>query len=367
MKYLDEMLPWNDRLQVLECDAAIEEAPDVMTFSFRTVENNNWFRYMPGQFITIEIPVGPELSSEPVMRTYTLSSTPSRPYSVSITIKAQAGSIGTRWMLDNMRPGMQLKAFGPAGDFSLVSHPGEKYLFISAGSGITPMMSMTRFLYDTQPHTDIVFLNCARSPDEIIFRKELELLASRMDKLRLQLVVEQSIARNVWSGVHGRISHSIIDISAPDFRSRTVFCCGPEPFMRAVREMLEANDFNMDNFHQESFQPASDTPAQPLPLTVAGETGPDGDTSAEPASVIFTQSGMEVQCSATDTVLLAARNGGLKIPSACEFGVCGTCKVKCLSGETIMNHNGGIRDDEIEEGYILACCSHPVGRVEIDL
>lgn len=359
MKYLDEMLPWNDRLQVLECDAAIEEAPDVMTFSFRTPENNNWFRYMPGQFITIEIPATPE----PVMRTYTLSSTPSRPYSVSITIKAQANSIGTRWMLDNMRPGMHLKAFGPAGDFSLVSHPGKKYLFISAGSGITPMMSMTRFLYDTQPDSDVVFLNCARSPDEIIFRKELELLASRMDNLRLQLVVERSIARNVWSGVHGRISHSVIDISAPDFRDRTVFCCGPEPFMRAVREMLEANGFNMDNYHQESFQPASETPAIPVP---AAADAAASEVETEAPVVIFTLSGMEVQCSPTDTVLLAARNGGLKIPSACEFGVCGTCKVKCLSGETSMNHNGGIRDDEIEEGYILACCSHPLGRVEIE-
>ena len=314
---------------------------------------------MPGQFITIEIPATPE----PVMRTYTLSSTPSRPYSVSITIKAQTGSIGTRWMLDNMRPGMQLKAFGPAGDFSLVSHPGKKYLFISAGSGITPMMSMTRFLYDTQPDSDVVFLNCARSPDEIIFRKELELLASRMDNLRLQLVVERSIARNVWSGVHGRISHSVIDISAPDFRDRTVFCCGPEPFMRAVREMLEANGFNMDNYHQESFQPASETPAIPVPAALAAAAS---DAETEAPSVIFTLSGMEVQCSPTDTVLLAARNGGLKIPSACEFGVCGTCKVKCLSGETSMNHNGGIRDDEIEEGYILACCSHPLGRVEIE-
>lgn len=364
MKYLDEMLPWNDRLQLLECDAAIEEAPDVMTFSFRTIDQNNWFRYRPGQFITIEIPLG----AEPVMRTYTLSSTPSRPYSLAITIKAQAGSIGTRWMLDNMRPGMQLKAFGPAGDFSLVSHSGEKYLFISAGSGITPMMSMTRFLYDTAPDTDIVFLNCARSPDEIIFRKELELLASRMEHLRLQLIVEQSLARNVWSGIHGRISHSVIDLSAPDFKNRTVFCCGPEPFMRAVREMLEANGFDMAQYHQESFQPASDAPPlAPLPAAELSAIAADATEPAAAASILFAQSGVEVQCSAGDTVLLAARNGGLKIPSACEFGVCGTCKVKCLSGATTMNHNGGISEDEIAEGYILACCSQPLGRVEIDI
>jgi len=147
LKYLDEMLPWNDRLQMLQCISAIEEAPDVMTFSFKT-QDDNWFRYTPGQFITLELPIERSDGLGPVLRTYTLSSTPSRPCQISVTVKAQKDSIGTRWMLDNLRPPMTIKAYGPNGDFSLANHPSEKYLFISAGSGITPMVSMTRWLFE---------------------------------------------------------------------------------------------------------------------------------------------------------------------------------------------------------------------------
>jgi len=69
----------------------------------------------------------------------------------------------------------------------------------------------------------------------------------------------------------------------------------------------------------------------------------------------------------TDTILAAARGAGLNIPSGCTFGVCGTCKVKKLSGDVHMVHNGGISEDDIAAGYILACCSHPIGRVSVDV
>ena len=78
------------------------------------------------------------------MRTYTLSSTPSRPFSVAVTVKAQKDSIGTRWMFENLKPGMRSRLSARSAISTIVRHPGEKYLFISAGSGITPMMSMTR-------------------------------------------------------------------------------------------------------------------------------------------------------------------------------------------------------------------------------
>src|SRR5690554_1511553 len=92
-RHLDEMVPWDDRLQVLEVIGVIEEAPEVKTFTFRSAAQT-WFRYKPGQFVTLELPVG----DEPLLRTYTLSSSPSRPFSIAVTVKAQPGSIGTRWM-----------------------------------------------------------------------------------------------------------------------------------------------------------------------------------------------------------------------------------------------------------------------------
>ena len=161
-RHLDEMVPWDDRLQVLEVIAVSDEVPSVKTFTFRS-DNQTWFRYRPGQFLTLELPIG----DEPIFRTYTLSSSPSRPLSIAVTVKAQPDSIGTRWMFDNLRPGDYVRAYGPAGDFSHHNHPAASYLFLSAGSGVTPMMSMLRWFNDCAPWTDVVFINCARRPEEI--------------------------------------------------------------------------------------------------------------------------------------------------------------------------------------------------------
>ena len=352
-RHVDEMRPWSDREHRLECVAVTPEAPDVMTFTFRPYNPGHWFRYLPGQFVTLEIPATPE----PVMRTYTLSSSPSRPYTVAVTVKAQAGSIGTRWMFDNLRPGMRLKAIGPLGDFSYARHPGRKYLFISAGSGITPMMSMTRDMSDRTPDSDITFIHCARSPDDIIFRWELEARAREMANFTLGFIIEEIGRGQLWAGLRGRIDKAKIALLAHDFLERTVFCCGPEPFMATVRDTLSGAGFDMANYHEEAFQPR----APELPVVVA-----DHSDGAKATKVIFTMSGKTGLCEPGHTVLQAARASGVRIGAACESGLCGTCKVMKLAGDVEMEHNGGILDEEIDEGYILACCSRPKGEIEIE-
>lgn len=356
-RHLDEMTPWDDRLQVLEVIGVTEEAPDVRTFTFRS-DAQTWFRYKPGQFVTLELPVGPE----PLLRTYTLSSSPSRPFSIAVTAKAQPGSVGTRWMFDNLKPGAHVRAYGPAGGFTHHDHPAGKYLFISAGSGVTPMMSMLRWFSDCAPWSDVAFVNCARRPEEIIFRKELELLGSRMPGLSLGFLIEERSSRESWFGHMGRIDAVRLPLLSPDFREREVFCCGPEPFMRAVRGMLEASGFDMAHYHQESF--AAPTPA-PAPVDVEALAAEDGAPVQEALPIRFSLSDASGECLPGQTILQAARAAGVRIPAACEFGLCGTCKTMKLSGEVEMAHNGGILDDEIADGFILACCSKPLTAVEV--
>lgn len=354
----DGTAPWDDRRHRLEVVAVNDEAPGVKTFTFVS-DTPAWFRYKPGQFVTLELPAGPE----PLMRTYTLSSSPSRPFSVAVTAKAQPGSIGTRWMFDNLRPGMRVKAHGPAGAFSLHDHPAAKYLFVSAGSGVTPMMSMLRWLGDCAPAADVAFLNCARRPEEIIFRRELELLARRMPGLALGFLVEERSRGEAWSGLTGRIDGARLTLLSPDVHEREVFCCGPEPFMDAVRAILEGAGFDMRRYHQESFGGPPATAGSPAPA----EEHDAGSGRPAPAAlpVRFALAGVEVACPAGRTVLEAARAAGVRIPAACESGLCGTCKIRKLSGEVAMSHNGGILDHEVEGGFILACCSRPLGAVEV--
>lgn len=354
-KHLDELPLWNDKVQVLECVGVLPETPDVRTFSFQTPDDS-WFRYAPGQFVTLELPT----ANGVVMRTYTLSSSPSRPFSVSVTVKAQADSVAGRWMFDNVREGVRLKAYGPSGTFTFHHHPADRYLFVSAGSGVTPMMSMTRWLYDYGRKADVKFVHCARAPSDIIFRRELELMTERVPEIDVTFIVERPDPHGVWTGYRGRINSLMLELIAPDYHDREVFCCGPAPFMQGVRDILNASGFAMARYHEESFQ----APVEALDLTPIEDDLPK---EGKGAVIRFAGAGFEVDCEETDTILQVAKANGLNIPSGCQFGVCGTCKTMKLSGVVHMVHNGGIRDDEIEDGYILACCSKPIGRVEVEV
>ncbi|MBW7055411.1 hybrid-cluster NAD(P)-dependent oxidoreductase [Paracoccus bogoriensis] len=352
--------PWSDD-EPLECVMVVPETRDTATFIFRA-PSGAWFDYQPGQFITLDLPVDPAKGpAGNVQRTYTISSSPSRPLSISVTVKAQANSIGTRWMLDHLKPGMRIKAFGPAGIFSFHRHPARKYLFISAGSGITPMMSMTTWSWDQAQDTDIVFVHAARTPSDIIFRERLEQFAARVPGLQLRFTVEKPEPFKTWHGYQGRLSQIMLGLMAPDYLDREVFCCGPEPFMQAVREMLVSLGYDMERYHQESFG----TPvASEAEAPVIEDIAPDGESRAQ---VVFAASGVTAACAETDTVLAVARRAGLNIPSGCTFGLCGTCKIRKTAGEVHMVHNGGISDEDIAEGWILACCSNPLGRVVVEV
>lgn len=352
---LSRTAAWKDS-EPLECVMVVPEAPNVATFAFRA-PSGAWFDYLPGQFLTLELPV----PGGSVWRTYTISSSPSRPLSISVTVKAQPGSVAGRWMLDNLKPGMKIKAVGPAGIFSTLNHPAPKHLFISAGSGITPVMSMAMYLWDLGAAPDVVLINCARRPSEIIFRERLEHMACRVPGLKLRFVVKEPDPYRVWTGYEGAFNQLMLGLMAPDYLEREVFCCGPESFMQSVRDMLNALGFDMARYHQESFQAPVATEAD---APVIEDVVPDAATEAE---ITFESSGVTMACAQTDTVLLVARAAGLNIPSGCTFGLCGTCKIKKTAGEVHMVHNGGISDEDIAEGYILACCSNPIGRVAVEV
>lgn len=223
------------------------------------------------------------------------------------------------------------------------------------------MMSMTTCLWDEGRDLDVVFINCARRPSEIIFRQRLEQMASRTDGLDLKFVVEDADRYNPWTGYQGQFNQLMLGLMAPDYLEREVYCCGPEPFMQAVRDALMGLGYDMDNYHQESFGAPVETEADAPHLD---DVVLDDAAMAE---LHFITSDVTHKCPETDTVLAAAKAAGLNIPSGCTFGVCGTCKVKKTEGEVHMVHNGGISEEDIDAGYILACCSNPIGKVAVEI
>jgi ferredoxin-NADP reductase len=351
---------WNaDGDDTLVCREVRQETHDVKTFVLGAPKPR-LIRYAPGQFITLELQIG----GQTINRCYTLSSSPTRPDTVSITVKRVPGGPVSHWLHDNLKPGDSLRVLGPSGAFSCFLHAmpaQQKYLFLSAGSGITPLMSMSRAMHDLALDTDVVFMHSARTPDDIIFARELELMAFNRSRFRLGLVCERRGAQPAWAGFNGFLNLGVLANAAPDFMERKVYTCGPAPYMAAVRKLLQEAGYDMANYHEESFSFET--------LSAEAEAGHDAeDVPAGDAkfSVSFSRTGDTVACGADQTILGAARAAGLRMPSSCTQGLCGTCKTRLTSGQVDMKHAGGIRQREIDQGWILPCCSKPLSDVVLE-
>jgi ferredoxin-NADP reductase len=346
-----------DTDETLVCCHVRSETHDVKSFLFRT-RSPHVFRYRPGQFITLEL----EIAGQLINRCYTLSSPPTRPDTLSITVKRHPGGKVSNWLHDNLKPGMEIKVLGPAGDFSCANHPAPKYLFLSGGSGVTPLMSMARTFYELGEDRDIVFAHSARTPRDIIFRRELAMMTEGMVQFRTAFVCEQASDEPGWSAPTGYLALPILKSIAPDFAEREIFCCGPEAYMKAVKAMLKDAGFDMAHYHEESFsfeQP--DVPAAEVEAQAAPAAAPAGGFKIE-----YTRSGRTIECRPDQFILDAARAAGMRLPFSCTKGLCGTCKTKKLSGEVVMTHGGGIRQREIDQGMILPCCSKPLSDVTLE-
>ena len=349
-----------DADDVLVCREVRVETHDVKSFVFSAAEPR-LFQYKPGQFMTFDL----EIEGQRISRCYTLSSSPTRPHLVSITVKRVPGGPVSNWLHDTVRPGLPLRAVGPLGEFTCDDHTARKYLFLSGGSGITPLMSMARAHDDLASEADIVFVHSARTPADIIFRDETALMEQHRPNFRAVAVCEADAPGEAWDGFRGRLSMPMLRSIAPDVLEREVFTCGPSPYMAAVRAMLGEAGFDMARYHEESFDFAELARSEPeIPAEIEAL---EADTlKAGTFKVEFTRSRRSVECGADTKILDAARAAGMRPPSSCTQGMCGACKCRLVSGTVDMKHNGGIRKREIDQGMILICCSRPTSDLVIE-
>jgi ferredoxin-NADP reductase len=352
---------WANGRHLVRCVKVIQETWDVRTYSFNADQPILFF-FKPGQFVTLEL----EIDGQPIMRSYTISSSPSVPYSFSLTIKRVPGGKVSNWLHDNLKEGDELAVHGPVGLFNAIDFSADKVLYLSGGVGITPVMSMVRWFYDTNANVDMVFVHSARTPKDIIYSRELEHMAARINNFNLHIICEKHGQGDPWAGYRGYLNDKMLELIAPDFLEREIFCCGPTPYMAAVKRLLEHHGFDMSRYHEEAFGP---TPPQ-VRAEVKELAAEAADASpipiAEQHQVAFTSTGKSIRVDPGETVHSAAGKLGLHIPKGCGMGICGTCKVLKTAGEVSMEHNGGITDEDVAEGYILSCCSVPLGDVCID-
>jgi len=350
-----ETVVWDPETdETLVCLDVHQETHDVKSFTFASPEGKR-FDFDAGQYFLFDFPIGPDGES----RCYSISSSPHRENAFTVTVKRVPGGKVSNWLHDNLVAGTTVKGQGPLGHFIPPKGQKTKLLLLSGGSGITPVMSITRDLADRYEASDIVFLHAARTPADLIFRNDLSGLAARMKGLRLQFLPETVAGELSWPGLTGRISPEFMKLAVPDIADRVVMCCGPAPFMAAARSITAALGVPSSNYIEESFDAA-----------VIDEPDLDLDLEVQPAGKIyqveFSKQKKTLAVCSDQTVLAAAKKGSIRLPSSCANGVCGTCKSKLVSGSVEMNHNGGIRQREIDAGMFLPCCSKPLSDLVIE-
>lgn len=348
---------WNADNPLICCHIT-QETHDVKSFFFKPEKFAN-FQFLPGQFITLELLINGEI----IHRSYTVSSSPVRPQTISITVKRQPNGMVSNWLHDHLKVGDHVAVLPIAGDFSCANHAAKQYLYLSGGSGITPLMSMSRSFHDLAENKDIVFIHSARTPEDIIFHQELDLMAFNQPNFRTVFICEKADA--AWTQPTGYLTIDLLKQIAPDFLQREIFTCGPSPYMTAIRNIFKNADFDMQHYHEESFN--FDEMSAHLDVDADAIAKPDWPAINKVGfSVELTKSGASIHCAADQFVLNAAHDAGFRLPSACSKGLCGTCKSKLISGIVDMKHNGGIRPREIEQGLFLPCCSKPLSDLVIE-
>ena len=336
---------WRGGDDLLRCLSVAQEAPGVKTFRFAPVSGAA-VRFHAGQFVTLRLP----LAGGDVWRCFTIASSPLAEAAIELTIKAQGGAeainaSGTAWMHHHLHAGMELAARPPAGPFCLMHPPERPLLLVSAGSGATPMAAIARFLRDIGDPTPVHYIHLARTTGDFLFKPEIEAIAAELGTWKLDWLT---------SADHGRPSAETFAAIAPDLGEREVFCCGPAGFMAAIETAHAQAGGRADAFRKEAFT------AIPIPELAVTRVAP-AEPDARPGgfTLRFEPSGKTIAVSAEETVLTAAGRLGIPISYACGDGICGTCRITKLEGEVEMNHQGGIEDDEVADGEILACCSYP--------
>ena len=322
------------------------ETHDTVTLRF-TIQGGKELSAEPGQFMTFHWII----KGKRTPRSYTISSSPTQAGYLEITPKRVKDGLVSQFLHDEARPGLTVQATGPHGTFYFDQSAHKKIVLIAGGVGITPMISMLRYIETLRLSTVVTLLYCVRASKDIVFEAELQRL--RSSSIRFNYAVVLSQPEDGWQGHRGHLKREHILEHVVDLNLSTFFLCGPPAFMDTARELLTSLAVDQSRIHQESFgtRPAS----MIQPLTKSNST------------VEFVRTHKICDSPAGSTLLEVAEANGIPIPFSCRQGQCGTCATRVLRGTVHPELNDGLTPEQIAQGFVLPCVSRAEGVVILEL
>lgn len=307
------------------------ETRDAVTVAIKP--GRGWRPHTPGQYIRI----GVDINGVRHWRAYSLTSPLDRPDGlITVTVKAIPDGVVSNHLVRRATVGTLVQLDQAQGEFVLPSERPERVLFVTAGSGITPVMGMLRNA--VHELADVVLVHSAPTADDVIFSRELRQLA---DERRIRLVEKHT-------DTDGMLDITELVELVPDYADRQTWACGPVGLLDALGEHWEARGI-ADRLHVERFRPT---------VLVTGEGG----------TVRFSRSETVLEADGATPLLDAGESAGVLMPSGCRMGICFGCVVPLREGAVRDLRNGEVTTAAPGDGVLIqTCVSAAAGTCDIDL
>jgi ferredoxin-NADP reductase/DMSO/TMAO reductase YedYZ heme-binding membrane subunit len=353
---------WSGQLRVARI---IRQTLDVQTFRFAPPEGGPMpFQHQPGQYLVIS----PMINGKKVNRPYTISSSPTQPEYCEITVKREEMGLVSRHLHDTLREGDTINISAPTGRFIFDGTQAKSVVLIAGGVGITPLMAIARYLTDKNWQGDIYFAYAAKTPDDIIYRKELDDLKARFPNLHLHVTLSRAKDTD-WTGHKGRVTAEFLTKCIPELPTRLVYICGPDAMTAMTIQVLKDLGVPAEQIKSEEFVAAkhpepTDTDARQVCVSPADKSIlPEG---GEP-KLTFSRSAKSVALAPDKSLLEIAEDAGINIDFECRSGICGRCKTRLLGGCVTMETQDALDDGDKAKNIILMCQAHASEHVAVEV
>lgn len=339
--YLGLLNPrWTTHALHAHVEALRNETRDVRTLTLRP--GRGWGGHRAGQHLRLGVPIAGAIH----WRTYSISSAPERGDGcITITVKAVPGGRVSRHLVREIQPGAQLVLGLPQGDFVLPEDAPVRALFVSGGSGITPLMSMLRSRAARGDLPDIVHLHYVPTVQDVIYRDELAALVKEHPRYRLHLVATRGAAD---VEIAGRFRRAQLDQLCPDWKEREAYACGPQGLLAQLEAQWRGASLST-RLHIERFRAAL---AEPPSDTAGGR-------------VRFARSNREIEADGRTSLLRVAEDAGLHPLHGCRMGICHSCTVTLRAGCVRDLRNNTLIDEPGSRVQICVCAA--AGAVELEV